>query len=268
MGSNTTAPEPAEPVPAPVSNTTAPEPAEPVPAPVSNTTDSEEDSEDSSPNPEVDEDEIGGTISICNQNDIPVSYIRDGVTVPPGCVTLVDKDITTMSENPQYEHASIVTICADAAAGTFMFDEDHLSDYDLVFEGESLVSALGSGAQSTSVVYEEDSATGDAKKRFLPTPSEGHTAFVSLQGQKYVSDGKIVASNIFSVELTSATETLSDCASTIDEKYRNDKKDKAKKTLNLNKHKPGERWSAEEKEILLMKKAELKKKAAALKSKI
>jgi len=241
---------------------------EPAPEPVNNTTAPVEVSEDASPNPEVNEDEIGGTISICNQNDIPVSYIRDGVTVPPGCVTLVDKDITTMSENPQYEHASIVTICADAAAGTFMFDEDHLSDYDLVFEGESLVSALGSGAQSTSVVYEEDSATGDAKKRFLPTPSEGHTAFVSLQGQKYVSDGKIVASNIFSVELTSATETLSDCASTIDEKYRNDKKDKAKKTLNLNKHKPGERWSAEEKEILLMKKAELKKKAAALKSKM
>merc|ERR1711871_1102361 len=262
MGSNTTAPEPAEPVPAPVSNTTAPEPAEPVPAPVSNTTDSEEDSEDSSPNPEVDEDEIGGTISICNQNDVPVSYIRDGVTVPPGCVTLVDKDITTMSANPQYEHASIVTICADAAAGTFLFDEDHLSDYDLVFEGSSLVSALGGGEQSTTVVYEKDDASGDAKKSFTPIASEGHTSFISLQGHKYNSDSQVIASNVHSLELTSATEELSDCASTISKKYRDDKAAKAKKTLNLNEHKKGERWSEEEKELLKMKKQELKKKKA------
>ena len=215
----------------------------------------------------MNEDEIGGTISICNQNDIPVSYIRDGVTVPPGCVTLVDKDITTMAANPQYEHASIVTICADAAAGTFLFDKRHLSDYDLVFEGTSLVSALGSGVQSTTVVYEKDDATGDAKKSFLPLSAEGHTRFVSLQGQKYVSNAEVIASNVYSVELTSSTEQLSDCASTITKKYRDDKAAKAKKTLNLNEHKKGERWSAEEKELLLLKKYELKKAIASKKSK-
>lgn len=222
----------------------------------------EAESEDTSSNSEVNEEEIGGKISICNQNDIPVSYIRDGVTVPPGCVTLVDKDITTMTANPQYEYASIVTICADASAGTFLFDEEHLSDYDLIFQGSSLVSALGSGMQSTAVVYEDDAAAGEANKRFLPISSGRHTRFVSLQGQKYVSDAKVIASNIYSLELTSATEELSDCASTISEKYRNDKAAKAKKTLNLSEHKKGERWSEEEKELLKKKKKELRKRNA------
>jgi hypothetical protein len=164
--------------------------------------------------------------------------------------------------NLSAEYASIVTICADASAGTFLFDEEHLSDYDLIFQGSSLVSALGSGMQSTAVVYEDDAAAGEANKRFLPISSGRHTRFVSLQGQKYVSDAKVIASNIYSLELTSATEELSDCASTISEKYRNDKAAKAKKTLNLSEHKKGERWSEEEKELLKKKKKELRKRNA------
>merc|ERR1711988_520387 len=51
-------------------------------------------------------------VKLCNINNIPLSTLTQGVTVPEGCVVLADKDLATISVNPQYNHATIFLVCA------------------------------------------------------------------------------------------------------------------------------------------------------------
>lgn len=155
--------------------------------------------------------------NVCMQNDVPISAIREGVTINPGCVVLSDKDLTTVDANPQYDAASIVTICATREAGDVVLDSGVLSDMGLIFEGDSLVSVIGLGDDTQTAVFKDEDAEGDVKKAFLGTPARDgkYDLLYSLASNKYEADGSTIGGNVFSLEMKTSMEALSDCAATI-----------------------------------------------------
>jgi hypothetical protein len=168
-------------------------------------------------NDQVYKENIGDYANICMINDVPVSYIAEGITVSPGCVLLSSKDLTTADANPQYDYASIVTLCATRQAGDVILDSTALSDFDLIFEGDSLVMSVGLGDDTQTTVFKENHADGDVMKRFLGSPANSgkYDLLYSLASNKYMSDGTTIGGNVRSVELKTSVETLSDCAATV-----------------------------------------------------
>merc|ERR1711871_289882 len=200
-------------------NETAPEPA-----PEPEQDDGEEEEVDTSPPPQgagndqVFKENIGDYANICMMNNIPVSHITAGMTVNPGCVLLSNKDLTTAQANPQYEAASIVTICSTRPAGDVIIDSDVLSDFDLIFEGDALAMSIGLGDDTQTTVFKDERARGDVFKRFLGAPARDkkYDFLYSLANNKYMQDGSTIGGNVFSVELKTSVETLSDGAATIE----------------------------------------------------
>lgn len=156
--------------------------------------------------------------NVCMQNDVPLSAIREGVVINPGCVVLSDKDLTAADANPQYDSASLVTICATREAGDVVLDSGCLSDMGLIFEGDSIVSVIGLGDDTQTAVFKDEDADGDVKKAFLGTPAKDgkYDLLYSLASNKYEADGSIIGGNVYSVEMKTSMETLSDCAATIE----------------------------------------------------
>lgn len=155
--------------------------------------------------------------NICMQRNVPLSAIREGVTINPGCVVVSDKDLTIADANPQYDVASLMTICATREAGDAVLGSDDLTDMGMVFEGNSLVSSIGLGDDTQVAVFKDEDAEGDVKKAFLGAPARDgkYDLLYSLASNKYEADGTIIGGNVFSVEFKTSMETLSDCAATI-----------------------------------------------------
>merc|ERR1711871_933384 len=151
--------------------------------------------------------------SICNQNDIPISFIREGITVPPGGVVLMDKDITTASNNSQYYYESIVTVCTTNAK-EYIIDTAKMSEFDLAYEGVSLVAVVGPGEGAKATAFDEDEGSGH-HKTFAGTENKP-TRMNSLLANKYAAMDKLLGNNVFSVKVESTTATLSDCEATVD----------------------------------------------------
>merc|ERR1719502_2234780 len=105
----------------------------------------------------------GTDYKICNVNNIPRSYLIDGVTVGPGCLALADKDLTTIPENPQYKHANLVIVCGNKDSGTIRLNTEVLSAYDLVYDGQSLVSSMLLDKASDVKFYLRDNYSGLSK---------------------------------------------------------------------------------------------------------
>lgn len=155
--------------------------------------------------------------NICMQRNVPLSAIREGVTINPGCVVVSDKDLTIADANPQYDVASLMTLCATREAGDAVLGSDDLTDMGMVFEGNSLVSSIGLGDDTQVAVFKDEDAEGDVKKAFLGAPARDgkYDLLYSLASNKYEADGTIIGGNVFSVEFKTSMETLSDCAATI-----------------------------------------------------
>ena len=156
--------------------------------------------------------------NICMQKDVPLSAIRQGVTVNPGCIVLSDKDLTTADANPKYDTASVVTLCATREAGDVVLDSGVLSDMGLIFEGDSLISVIGLGDDTQTAVFKDEEAEGDVKKAFLGTPARDskYDLLYSLATNKYGADDTTIGGNVYSLEMKTSMETLSDCAATIE----------------------------------------------------
>merc|ERR1719502_2429128 len=176
----------------------------------------------------------GTDYKICNVNNIPRSYLIDGVTVGPGCLALADKDLTTIPENPQYKHANLVIVCGNKDSGTIRLNTEVLSAYDLVYDGQSLVSSMLLDKASDVKFYLRDNYSG-LSKHYAGTKSNGaewseaNKPF-TFAGQKYSSTTppfKNVGDNVKSIEFESTTDDLTDCG-TYDELKRYFKKDKKK----------------------------------------
>jgi len=156
--------------------------------------------------------------NVCMQRDVPLTAIRQGVTVNPGCIVLSDKDLTTADVNPQYDAASIATLCATREAGDVVLNSGVLSDMGLIFEGDSLISVIGLGDDTQTAVFKDEDAEGGVKKAFLGTPARDgkYDLLYSLATNKYESDGSTIGGNVYSLEMKTSMETLSDCATTIE----------------------------------------------------
>lgn len=155
--------------------------------------------------------------NICLQRDVPLLSINEGVVVNPGCVVFSDKDLTVANLNPQYDSASIVTFCFTREAGDIILDTEVLTDFDLIFEGNSLLASIGLGDDTQTTVFNEDNAQGDTYKKFLGSPARDgkYDLLYSLASNKYMGTGVTIGGNVFSVELKNGIETLSDCATTV-----------------------------------------------------
>jgi len=230
----------------------------------------------------------GTDYKICNVNNIPRSYLVDGVTVGPGCLALADKDLTTIPENPQYTHANLVVICGNKDSGTVQLDAETLNAYDLIYEGQSLLSSMLLDKACDVKYYLEDGFTG-LSKHYNGTKGNGmewshaNEPF-TFAGQKYsstVRPFKNVGDNVKSLEFTSTTDELTDCGSYAELKryFKKDKKklqaamdnlklksESTQKTLNLNSDKKEKKEkAAKEKKLAyekLYKKTMAKKKKA------
>merc|ERR1711871_634022 len=115
------------------------------------------------------------------------------------------------------DYASIVTMCTTRQAGDVVLDSTALSDFDLIFEGNSLMMSVGLGDDTQTTVFKENHADGDVFKRFLGSPANSgkYDLLYSLASNKYMSDGTTIGGNVLSVELKTSVETLSDCAATV-----------------------------------------------------
>jgi len=176
----------------------------------------------------------GTDYKICNVNNIPRSYLLNGVTVGAGCLALADKDLTTIPENPQYKHANLVIVCGNKDSGTIRLNTEVLSAYDLVYDGQSLVSSMLLDKASDVKFYLRDNYSG-LSKHYAGTKSNGaewseaNKPF-TFAGQKYSSTTppfKNVGDNVKSIEFESTTDDLTDCG-TYDELKRYFRKDKKK----------------------------------------
>ena len=176
----------------------------------------------------------GTDFKICNVNNIPRSYLLDGVTVGEGCVVLADKDLTTIPVNPQYTHANLVIVCGNKDSGTVRLNTEKLNAYDLIYEDQSLISSMVLDKASDVIFYINDNARGLSKHyagtKGNGTPwSQANEPF-TFAGQKYSSTTppfKDVGDNVKSLEFTSTTDKITDCGS-YDELKRYFKKDKKK----------------------------------------
>merc|ERR1711871_337202 len=176
----------------------------------------------------------GTDFKICNVNNIPRSYLLDGVTVGEGCVVLADKDLTTIPVNPQYTHANLVIVCGNKDSGTVRLNTEKLNAYDLIYEEQSLLSSMVLDKASDVIFYLQDDARGLSKHyagtKGNGTPwSQANEPF-TFAGQKYSSTTppfKDVGDNVKSLEFTSTTDKITDCGS-YDELKRYFKKDKKK----------------------------------------
>ncbi len=176
----------------------------------------------------------GTDYKICNINNVPRSYLLHGVTVGAGCLALADKDLTTIPENPQYSHANLVVVCGNRDSGTIELGTEVLSDYDLVYDGQSLLSSMLLDKAGDVRFYMHDGHEG-LSKHYAGTKgngaewSEANQPF-TFAGQKYSSTTPPfhnVGDNVKSLEFTSTTDELTDCGS-YDELKRYFKKDEKK----------------------------------------
>merc|ERR1711871_1571233 len=115
------------------------------------------------------------------------------------------------------DYASIVTMCTTRQAGDVVLDSTALSDFDLIFEGNSLVMSVGLGDDTQTTAFKNDHADGDVLKRFLGSPANSgkYDLLYSLAANRYMADGTTIGGNVMSVELKTSVETLSDCAATV-----------------------------------------------------
>ena len=123
---------------------------------------------------------VADNVRICNVNNIPISKIAEGITVAPGCVLLAEKDLTTIVQNSKYLHASVLVICSNKAAGSVRIDHDVLEAYDLIFEGNSLVSSMVLDASSSIKFFQYPQFEGQ-EKFYTGTLSSGELPKMSSQ---------------------------------------------------------------------------------------
>merc|ERR1711871_787709 len=154
-------------------------------------------------------------VKLCNINNIPLSTLIQGVTVPEGCVVLADKDLATVNVNPQYNHATIFLICATKDAGNVRIGSDVLAAYDMIFEGSSILSSMVLDSKSEITFYPTTDFKGGEKYY------KGHWSHIgnqvySLAKQKYHATAPPfvnVMDNVHSLIFKSETDVLSDCNS-------------------------------------------------------
>jgi len=154
-------------------------------------------------------------VKLCNINNIPLSTLMEGITVPEGCALLADKDLATVNVNPQYNHATIFLVCATKDAGHVRIDSDVLSAYDMIFEGSSILSSMVLDAKSEITLYPSADFEGGEKYYNGQWSHVGNQVF-SFAKQKYHTTGPPfinVMDNIHSLVFKSNTDKLSDCNS-------------------------------------------------------
>ena len=223
-GNNTTEPASEEPF---SGNSTVPEKVEEDDHSASNITYTETKSEepssgsDSLPentdNSKIHTSTSGKEVSVCRISDIPISKLYNGVTIEPGCIVMVDADITLKQMDSQNNYASVVTICSTRRADVIILDASKLESFELMSDKKSLISTLGFGDDSQLTVFKGDNCEGQVFKRFLGTPATSNrsTQLYSLSEKNYMYDGSSLEGNIRSVKMKTSTETLSDCSKTV-----------------------------------------------------
>merc|ERR1711916_104984 len=114
-----------------------------------------------------------GTSTFC-PGKLPATVAK--VHLEPGCILLSVNDLTTINENPKYDESAILVICSSKEGGVVKVDEKVLTDFDMIFMGDSMISSIIFGTDTKLKVYE----TGDFTGESLEVVPQGHSKSASL----------------------------------------------------------------------------------------
>merc|ERR1711998_303852 len=118
-----------------------------------------------------------GTSTFC-PGKLPATVAR--VHLEPGCILLSVNDLTTINENPKYDESAILVICSSKEGGVVKVDEKVLTDFDMIFMGDSMISSIIFGPDTNIKIYE----TGDFTGKSLEVTPEGNSKSASLRSIK------------------------------------------------------------------------------------
>merc|ERR1711998_603263 len=164
-----------------------------------------------------------GTSTFC-PGKLPATVAR--VYLEPGCILLSVNDLTTINENPKYDESAILVICSSKDGGVVKVDEKVLTDFDMIFMGDSMISSIIFGPDTNIKIYE----TGDFTGKSLEVTPEGNSKSASLRSIKFEKGKDRTANDLIkSFEFTSESEDLNNCEDAMQVYYFKSYLDKLKK---------------------------------------
>merc|ERR1711998_416353 len=164
-----------------------------------------------------------GTSTFC-PGKLPATVAK--VHLEPGCILLSVNDLTTINENPKYDESAILVICSSKDGGVVKVDEKVLTDFDMIFMGDSMISSIIFGPDTNIKIYE----TGDFTGKSLEVTPEGNSKSASLRSIKFEKGKDRTANDLIkSFEFTSESEDLNNCEDAMQVYYFKSYLDKLKK---------------------------------------
>merc|ERR1711998_655393 len=146
-----------------------------------------------------------GTSTFC-PGKLPATVAR--VHLEPGCILLSVNDLTTINENPKYDESAILVICSSKEGGVVKVDEKVLTDFDMIFMGDSMISSVIFGPDTNIKAYE----SGDFTSTSLEVTPQGDSRSASLRKLKFGEEKDRTANDLIkSFEFTSESEDLNSC---------------------------------------------------------
>merc|ERR1711998_233902 len=143
-----------------------------------------------------------GTSTFC-PGKLPATVAR--VHLEPGCILLSVNDLTTINENPKYDESAILVICSSKEGGVVKVDEKVLTDFDMIFMGDSMISSIIFGPDTNIKAYESGDFTG------APIEVTPHGTSASLRTIKLEDKDRTANDLIKSFEFTSESDDLNSC---------------------------------------------------------
>lgn len=151
---------------------------------------------------------------------LPASVAR--VHLRPGCVLLSVNDLTQVTEVHKYQESAILVVCSSSAAGVVKIDGSKLEDFDLVFQGQSLISSIIFGDDTQLNGFSDANFTG--MNVDLKPPEAGTVLGLDTTYFKGTSPRVSANDRLKSMEFMSGSETLNSCEDAMEVYYFKDLK--------------------------------------------